>query len=144
MLALEAFKRSLTDRGLRQHLLTVQARTVQDLVVAAEAYQQAGQVPGINPQRFRPQVAGLADFSTPDDPPESMLERLMKAVEANSKAINQLANASRANPPATNNVNVSTRASTPKTLGPCYKCKGPHLKINCPLSMSGNDERPRQ
>ena len=154
-LAREAFRNSLNNCELQQHLLNARGNSVQELVVAAQAYLQVPQTVSIHHQRQRPRVASLDEFAplaeaSPATDVSVMLSQLMKMVEANSQAISRLSQAQ------TNTLGPAsqTRTQAPSssatggasygTPGPCFKCKGPHLKRDCPLVKSGNDNRPRQ
>jgi hypothetical protein len=153
-LAMEAFKRALQNCGLQQHLLAVPARSVDELVVAAEAYMQVGGAASSR-QWYRPQVAALGDFQQPPavgavTDMSALMLQVTKALENSSRAIERLAAASsqtQAQPAASSVQNVSKSGGmvTGKPMsGACFNCGGPHIKRNCPNKASGNADRPLQ
>lgn len=156
VLAVEAFKRALNNRPLQQHLLAVPATSVQELVVAAEAYLQVGSPVVTTPFRPRPQVAAVSSFATEstaeaapaNDELAGLLKQLIKSVESNSKAIAQLSS-SQAQPSQANRSSATVASNGGSSggyrgqPGPCFRCGGPHLKKDC-KKPAGNADRPQQ
>ena len=142
---IDNFRNSLNNCRLQQHLLTVPAKTVQDLVVAAQKYLLVGETASRSAQYSRPRVANLDEFAPVQEPSpasdvSSMLGQLMQMVQANSQAISHLSQAQASSAaqagqatraaPAGGSATGGARTGPP---GPCFRCKGPHLKRNCPL-----------
>ena len=149
MLAIDTFKRVLHNTELEQHLLTVSDTNLREVVIAAEKWLGVGSTNRFR-QLPRPRVAALADVGveqTPGPHKETelvgLIKQLTETVVSNSQAIAKLS--SRADVSANKGAGQSLNngmASSLRTSGPCYHCKGPHMKRDCPeLKQSGNGNR---
>lgn len=138
-LAVEAFKRAVDHRALNRHLLALDCRTIDDIVKASEEYfQVSGQV-----ARPRQTIAslgretevprsGTSDFTAEPGTSNALLERLVGALEQNSKVMAEFV--------ACNQYRRSNPAPPKKksNLG-CHECGSTdHWKRSCPRLRQGN------
>lgn len=156
-MSVEIFKRALNNPRLQQHLLLSTANTVGEVVRAAEAFLQVNK-PATAAPFPRPQVAAVDSV----DPPVShvahvemagstvelaaTLNKLMKVVEENSKAIGRLSQVQPRQAPGGFAGARTGQQSGVRTPGPCWLCNGPHLKNQCPSNKdkpAGNATRPQ-
>lgn len=133
-IAIDTFKRAVDNKALARHLLAIQCEALDDVVTAAEEYFQ---VAGAQPPRARPMMAALGreeppaagnDTATGNSMDHKLIERLVTALELNSKVLAQFS-------PSAQTPFTSRQPRKDQPLG-CHKCGAmDHWKRNCPQSQ---------